>query len=175
MMLYKALIDRIFGNNAPEGVETGHLTRSTSRMSYDRAPDIVKLLPRLLNTRSSLNQDGSEGSTSRLSVEAIFPALELFRRAGPPPGRYELARDVVTYHLGSKVWLVRAMAARTFNSLVQDTDGIEEINCLFQSSYLSQNELHGRLLAVKHMLEMILVDDELSSSKSLKKLLTSPD
>ncbi|KAI9792195.1 MAG: hypothetical protein M1816_002735 [Peltula sp. TS41687] len=174
VMLYKALIDRIFGNNVPEGAEAGHLTKSTSRMSYGRAPEIAELLPRLLRTDSSLNEADPVDPASSLSVEAIFPALELFRRAGPPPGRYDLARDAITYHLGSQVWLVRAMAARTFNSFVQDRDGIEEINRLFQSSYLSHNELHGRLLAVKYILETILVDDDVSIT-ILRRLLDSLD
>lgn len=170
-MLYKALIGRMFGNNTPEVAETGHSTSSIARMSYDKVPELAGLLPRLLKLGSSISQDDSIGPAPGLSVEAIFPALELIRRAGPPPGMYDLARGAVAYHLGSKVWLVRAMASRTFSSLAHEEDGVEEISLLFQLSCLSQNELHGRLLAVKHISETILMDAELSTSKFLEPLL----
>ena len=156
-MLYKALIDRIFGNNFPANAENATSKGATSVVSWKRYPNLAEWLVKFLKLDVSTSwRSLNARSPGEPHTEVIFLVLEITHRAGPPPGYHELARSAIIRYLGSSIWLIRTMAARAFASVVQERDGIQELRLLYDTSCLSQNELHGRLLAVKQIIDALL-------------------
>jgi hypothetical protein len=164
-MLFRALIDRLIATNA-----TGHRddvsvdwSRGSSRISYDKYSSLSSLLPRLLQ-----EQPGEESRTSSQpnlglehSVQMVFPALDLLRRAGPPRELYDELKALVLNQLSNPVWHIRDLAARTYATFVS-LDGnatpdstVQELRHLGPANCRSQNGIHGRLLAIRYIVEKV--------------------
>ncbi|TAQ88243.1 hypothetical protein B7494_g3410 [Chlorociboria aeruginascens] len=144
------LIDCLFGTCESKVVtETGWDGRST-RLSYDRYPALPELLLKLL--KQPLTESHST-ITVIGAVESVFPALDLIRRAGPPPTLHQEIEKYVSIHLGSKIWQVRELAARTICALMLRDDWLEALTKLIKTSRRSSNKTHGILMAVRFVLE----------------------
>lgn len=97
-------------------------------------------------------------------MESVFPALDIVRRAGPPPSHRDEIFKLVSMHLGSRIWHVREIAARTICTLLLHQDWLSAVTSLIVGSYGSTNHLHGVLMAVRMILERRLELDPLSAT-----------
>jgi hypothetical protein len=157
LLLLRSLIDCLFGTSESKLVtEVGWDGRSI-RLSYDQYPSLPELLLKLLDT----NTDGSEASTAPLigAVESVFPALDIIRRAGPPAKYRDEIYKCVSMHVGSKIWHVREIAARTICTMMLHKNWLGDVLQLISSSGQSANRFHGILMAVKFILERRLILD----------------
>jgi hypothetical protein len=155
LLLLRSLIDSLFGTSENKAVtEAGWDGRST-KLSYDKYPALPELLLKLLDTDISKYSDLTTPKIS--SVESMFPALDIVRRAGPPSIHRNDIYKCVSVHLGSNVWHVREIAARTICTLLLDTAWLPAVVELIETSNSSTNRLHGILMALKFILERRLV------------------
>jgi hypothetical protein len=162
LLLLRSLIDCLFGTSESKAItEAGWDGRST-RLSYDRYPSLPGLLLKLLDTdtRSSATLDVPTIG----AVESVFPALDIIRRAGPPPTYRDEISRLVSMHLGSQVWHVREIAARTICTLLLHPEWLSSVVALIQSAHQSVNHFHGVLIAVRLILERRLELDRLSAT-----------
>lgn len=128
----------------------GSDTRAT-RIHFSKYPDLVGHLMNFLNSAPDIDEPLM--ATVQDSLELIFPALDLIRRAGPPEEYFESIYDNVLRHLGSEVWQVRELAACTLCRLTMGNYWIERILTLVYVSGKSANRRHGTLLALHILLE----------------------
>ena len=98
------------------------------------------------------------------AVESVFPALDIIRRAGPPPTHRDEIFKLVAKHLSSRIWHVREIAARTICTLLLHEDWLSNLIALIDNSQPSKNHLHGLLLAINFTLERRLEIDPLSAT-----------
>ncbi|KAH0562941.1 hypothetical protein GP486_002501 [Trichoglossum hirsutum] len=162
IMLFRALADRLFGTNEARNKEDIKTDNKVSKLSYDKYPNLPGLLKKLLDQTSGCSsQTESEGHTVSIfpvldSPESVFPAMDIIRRAGPPKTNSTELRSLILLHMESEIWHVRDMAARTFCSLINRPDFIEEVSYLINLPWISNNALHGRLLGVRYLLQEYL-------------------
>lgn len=99
------------------------------------------------------------------TAESVFPALDIIRRAGPPEEVRNKLYSIIAWYLGSRIWHVREIAARTLCSFLLKPDWTESIARLLQDCGSSANKLHGALLTLKFLLERLVevMPDQLSS------------
>jgi hypothetical protein len=83
----------------------------------------------------------------------VFPALDIIRRAGPPEEHGSELRKHIEGYLGSRLWHVREIAARTLCSFLLQGDWAQEIGRLLSDSASSTNRLHGALLTARFVVE----------------------
>ncbi len=157
LLLLRSLIDCLFGTGESKmSLESGWDGR-TIRVSYNKYPTLPGVLLGLLQYGAATDQGNGNPDTGHLQIksqqaaaESVFPALDIIRRAGPPEAyRAELYRAVLE-HLGSHLWHVREMAARTISSFLIARDWAADVRSLLLDGALaSTNRLHGTLLAVR--------------------------
>jgi hypothetical protein len=90
------------------------------------------------------------------AAEAVFPALDIIRRAGPPDEHRDELRRHIEEYLGSRIWHVREIAARTLCCFLLQGDWVAEIQRLLVvvvKSGSSTNRLHGVLLTARFVIE----------------------
>lgn len=163
LMLLRALIDRLFGTNESQASDFNH--SNASRMSYHRYPNLLEIVVALLRTRErDLKNDRTNQAVKTQTLESVFPALEILRRAPPPAERVEEIRGLVENLLRSRDWHVRDMAARVMArlSVLYPRDG-DLSDLLLHCRVNGQNELHGRLLSVQYILRMRMLGIKSSS------------
>lgn len=90
------------------------------------------------------------------TAESVFPALDIIRRAGPPEEFRDQLYDIIAWYLGSHIWHVREIAARTLCSFLLKPGWIKSVKKLLDSSGTSANRLHGALLVFKFLLERLV-------------------
>jgi hypothetical protein len=162
LLLIRSLIDCLFGTSESKvTAETGWDGRSI-KLSYDRYPALPDLLIRLLSIEA--DADLVLSSTAIGAVESVFPALDIVRRAGPPPQHREKIFSIVANHLSSKVWHMRDIAARTLCTLLLHENWLGDVSNLLKSCTGSANRLHGVLLATRYVLERRLDLDPKAAS-----------
>lgn len=149
--MLRSLIDCLFGTSESKSVTEAGWDGRSVRLSYERYPSLPELLLKLLDT----DIDTSESSNSPLigAVESVFPALDIIRRAGPPATHRDEIYKCVASHLGSKIWHVREIAARTICTMMLRETWLQDVLDLIGNSNRSANSLHGALMAVKFVLE----------------------
>ena len=145
-MLFRALIDRLLGSNEYGNRSDIDWTVGASKISYAKYPSLPSLLTSLLGDELRPELDDS-------SIQHVFPALEMLRRAGPPTDDFETMKTLVSRHLSSRVWHIRDLAARTYCGFVQGEQAVQAVKDLLSTSASGQNALHGRLLAAKYIAE----------------------
>jgi len=162
LLLLRSLIDCLFGTSESKAITEAGWDGRSIRLSYDRYPSLPELLLKLLDTNTS----GSEIILGPVigAVESVFPALDIVRRAGPPPTHHDEIFTLVSMHLGSRIWHVREIAARTICTLLLHDDWLSAVMGLIDSSHQSSNHLHGVLMAVRFILERRLELDPLSAT-----------
>lgn len=132
----------------------------TVRIPYHK----YKALPLLLVNLLELGKQSYGMVLGTQTAEAVFPALDIIRRAGPPEGYHEKLYDIISWYLGSRIWHVREIAARTLCSLLLTSTWLQSIEKLIGNSGDSSNKLHGALLTIKFLLERLIqvMPDQLS-------------
>ena len=156
-MLSRALIDRLFGTkDRPNGDESpSHKT--PFKLSYDKYPTLPPLLTRLLGGRmleDTSKQHQDIVLSSSVPAELVFPALDILRRAGRPNQENGIIAQLVFIHLGSKIWNIRELAARTFCSLAAEGQYISVLAELLKPYRRTSNRWHGVLLTTKFLVGM---------------------
>ncbi|KAI9870465.1 MAG: hypothetical protein M1830_004221, partial [Pleopsidium flavum] len=155
LMLFRALIDRLFGTSEQLNQTEPNNHARALRLSYDKYPNLPRLLVRLLGgdiLGDLSKQDDDTDVSSATPAEIVFPALEIIRRAGSPAQENVIISTLVMQHLGSKIWNVREMAARTYCSLVAEKEYLEKIALLLDLDWCTSNRLHGIMLSVKFLI-----------------------
>ena len=157
LMLFRSLIDRLFGtSDRPNGKETSNQSNSF-RLSYEKYPTLQPLLFRLLAgdlLGNASNQQDNVDLSSSVPAELVFPALDILRRSGRPATGSEIVDRLVFEHLGSKIWNVRELAARTFCCLASQRQYISILAKLMKPYRRTSNRWHGILLTMKLLVAM---------------------
>jgi len=117
------------------------------RISYNKYPTLPGVILGLLQSADSVGDE-----VSPAAAEAVFPALDIIRRAGPPDEHREELRVYIEGYLGSKIWHVREIAARTLCSFFLQVDWVSEIGRLLDDC-VDANQLHGVLLTARFVME----------------------
>ncbi|KAI0128637.1 putative death-receptor fusion protein-domain-containing protein [Xylariales sp. AK1849] len=152
LLLLRSLVDCLFGTNEGKStMEVGWDGRST-KIAWHK----YKALPTLLVNLLEMGQITAESSNKAASAESVFPALDIIRRAGPPEDYKDKLYDNVAWYLGSAIWHVREIAARTLCSFLLRPEWMASIRDLLQQSHASANRLHGTLLTLRYLLERLL-------------------
>lgn len=118
------------------------------RLSYSKYPSLPGVLLSLLKT----GEESLELSSQSGKAEAVFPALDIIRRAGPPEQHREELYGYVEEYLGSHLWHVREIAARALCSFLLRDGWVAALREVLSRSRDGANRLHGALLAVKFVL-----------------------
>ncbi|GAW11119.1 hypothetical protein ANO14919_004590 [Xylariales sp. No.14919] len=163
LLLLRSLIDNLFGTNENKlAMEAGWDGR-TARIPYHK----YEALPLLLVNLLELGKESSSMTMGTQTAEAVFPALDIIRRAGPPEGYIQKLYDTISWYLGSHIWHVREIAARTLCSLLLTSTWFQSIEILITSPDQTSNKLHGALLTLRFLLERLLqvMPDQLSEEK----------
>jgi len=180
LMLFRSLIDRMLGTNESADDFFDQSTGNVSRLSYDKHPGLLDLILRLLHSSSVLHtdlpQDADKSAMPNLTAEAIFPVLDLLRRA-PPPERVQLeVFDLVRVALKDASWHIRDMAARSMAALIPPgATGRVLQELTTQALSIDWNELHGRLLCIKYASKTILRLALNADDIEIEALATRPD
>ncbi|KAL2024422.1 hypothetical protein VTK56DRAFT_8233 [Thermocarpiscus australiensis] len=149
LLLLRSIIDCLLGTgeskNAIESGWDGH----SVRISYNKYPTLPGVILGLLRSA-----DGTREQESRsTATEAVFPALDIIRRAGPPEEHRHELRKYIEGYLSSHLWHVREIAARTLCCFLLQGDWVKEIGRLLSESGSYTNRLHGTLLTTKFVVE----------------------
>jgi hypothetical protein len=151
LLLLRGLLDTLFGTSESKALMEAGWDGKANRIHYGRYATLPHVLLGLLQSGRRMILDMSAGATA----EAVFPALDIIRRAGPPPTlRDELQRLVVEY-LGSPVWHVREMAARTLCSCLLHNEWLQSLLDILERDGIGtsdpKNSVHGALLTAKFL------------------------
>ncbi|KAH9900343.1 putative death-receptor fusion protein-domain-containing protein [Xylariomycetidae sp. FL2044] len=173
LLLLRSLIDCLFGTSeSKSSMEAGWDGRSV-RIPYHKYKALPPLLVNLLET----GQESAGVLIGSRTAEAVFPALDIIRRAGPPENLRDKLYGIIAWYLSSRIWHIREIAARTICSFLLGSDWLESIRCLVRDAGTSANGLHGALLTLKFLIEKLaeVMPDELSghSLRSLHDFLES--
>ncbi|KAI1646324.1 putative death-receptor fusion protein-domain-containing protein [Daldinia loculata] len=150
LLLLRSLIDCLFGTSESKtSIEAGWDGR-TIKIPYSKFKALPVLLVNLLET----GQQSSGVLIGTQTAESVFPSLDIIRRAGPPEEFRDKLYDIIAWYLGSPIWHVREIAARTLCSFLLKPGWLNSIPDLLASSETS-NKLHGALLTIKFLLERL--------------------
>ncbi|KAK0711260.1 putative death-receptor fusion protein-domain-containing protein [Lasiosphaeris hirsuta] len=168
LLLLRSLIDCLLGTGESKATMESGWDGHSVRISYGKYPTLPGVILGLLQSADEVLDE-----VSPAAAEAVFPALDIIRRAGPPEEHREELRGYIQGYLGSKIWHVREIAARTLCSFLLPVDWVAEIDRLLGERQLDANRLHGILLAMKFVIErkVDLGRDADSNSVALNSLL----
>ncbi|KAI0166428.1 hypothetical protein GGR57DRAFT_496690 [Xylariaceae sp. FL1272] len=161
LLLLRSLIDNLFGTSESKATTEAGWDGRTIKISYHK----YKALPELLMSLLDLGKESCGMVMGTNTAEAVFPALDIIRRAGPPEGYRDKLYSSVSFYLGSRIWHVREIAARTLCSLLLVPTWFQAVESLVNEPNRSANKLHGALLTVKFLLERLhqVSPDQLNS------------
>ncbi|KAK4650207.1 hypothetical protein QC762_705330 [Podospora pseudocomata] len=148
LLLLRALIDCLLGTGESKAIIESGWDGNSVRISYNKYPELPDIILGLLEA-----DDVDAGLANSAAAEAVFPALDIIRRAGPPEEHRGELRKRIENYLGSKVWHVREIAARTLCSFLLREDWVSEIGKLLEQAGTSSNRLHGALLTARFVIE----------------------
>ena len=124
------------------------IVASHSRISFDKYPKLLHVILNLLEAGQDsliIVNKPKQGAT-----ESVFPVLYILQKVLPPRQYFAKVTDLVLSITASPQWIVRDMAARTFAALIASTDASDTVRRVLEPPISNQNNLHGRLLAIKH-------------------------
>ncbi|KAA8564146.1 hypothetical protein EYC84_012123 [Monilinia fructicola] len=171
LLLLRSLIDCLFGTNENKAsIEAGWDGRST-KLSYEKYPELPEILLKLLDQETSGIEDTNTPAIG--SIESVFPALDIIRRAGPPIMLRKEIKEKVSLHLGSKFWHTRELAARTMCTFMLNDGWLLDLENLLKISDPSLNYTHGVLMTINFVLERRL--SVFSSPPSIQDLIILKD
>lgn len=158
LLLLRSLIDCLFGSHESKAMIEAGWDGKANRVAYHRYPNLPAVLRTLL--MSGHQMLAQKTATVSAAAEAVFPALDIIRRAGPP----ELLRDEIQEHvaayLSSPVWHVRELAARTLCSCLLHEGWFPVVKELIHEAVNAWgsnrlNRVHGVLLTLKCLVERL--------------------
>jgi hypothetical protein len=154
LLLLRSLIDRLFGTSESKTTTEAGWDGKSVRLDYDKYPEFPEFLMEML--KQSPGKESIAVSTSIGSIETVFPALDIIRRAGPPPQYAAQIQVAVHRYLGNNVWHVRDIAARTMSTLIPlESFSTQLSNAL--DGVGTSNKAHGVFMLVANVLERLLV------------------
>lgn len=151
LLLLRSLIDCLLGTGESKATIESGWDGTSVRISYTKYQTLPGVMLNLL--RSADTSLDSQSSSSSGAAEAVFPVLDIIRRAGPPEDLHDELKRCVEGYLGSKLWHVREIAARTLCSFMLQGDWVGEIERLFGEAKSNTNRLHGILLTARFVIE----------------------
>ncbi len=158
LLLLRSLEDVLLGTGDSKVSWDG----KSIRLAYDQYPSLPGILIRLLSGGTANRNLGKDTA----AVEAVFPALDIIRRAGPPKSHFEEVSSLVSAHLSNSSWHIRDLAATTTAALYARKSWVVSIVELLQTPYSTMNDRHGLLLAVNRVLGgQLELDSETSYGK----------
>ena len=119
------------------------------RISYNKYPTLPGVILGLLKSAGSIFTE-SPGSAA---AEAVFPALDIIRRAGPPEEHREELWGHIAGYLGSRIWHVREIAARTLCSFLLQGEWLPRLEALLEGAENCANRIHGVLMTARFAIE----------------------
>ena len=157
LILLRSLIDNLFGTQESKSMIEAGWDGKANRIAYHHYTTLPGALVNLLRSGHHVM---TPTASDTASAEAVFPALDILRRAGPPDTFREDLQELVARYLASPVWHVREMAARTLCSCLlrqQWLDVMADLlqNALHDRSKYSYNHVHGILMALKFVVERL--------------------
>lgn len=133
-MLFRALLDRIFGNH---DMNTVQATKLRLGQTSDRLIAIaVDLLSHASHTENP----------SAVKAEGTFPALQLLRRLSSTVEYGSEVIQAVERVLRSSQWHIRDLAAQTLAVITPAAQTLQTFEGLLDATTKDQNALHGALL-----------------------------
>ncbi|OTA66695.1 hypothetical protein K449DRAFT_325817 [Hypoxylon sp. EC38] len=171
LLLLRSLIDCLFGTSESKtSIEAGWDGR-TVKIPYHK----FKSLPALLVNLLEMGQQSRGVLIGTQTAESVFPALDIIRRAGPPEEFRDKLYGIILWYLGSRIWHIREIAARTLCSFLLKPGWLESVADLINTSEASANKLHGALLTFKFLLERLVevMPDQISAIYDLLEKLLS--
>ncbi|KAK3996097.1 thyroid adenoma-associated protein [Cladorrhinum sp. PSN332] len=151
LLLLRSLIDCLLGTGESKALIESGWDGTSVRISYNKYPTLPGVILGLLK---SVSIDENVGQVlNSAAAEAVFPALDIIRRAGPPEENRDELREHIETYLGSRIWHVREIAARTLCSFLLQTDWAVEIGKLLNKCGSNMNQLHGTLLTARFVVE----------------------
>lgn len=166
LLLLRSLIDCLFGTNENKSSMDAGWDGKTLRVSYVKYPTLSEDLISLLQS----GRDAMEAGVQNSAAESVFPALDIIRRAGPPDAHRDELYGLIAEYLGSHLWHVREIAARTLCSFLLHKAWVPLVNQLLYDAVGSTNRLHGTLLTIKSCLERVseVTPDSLEGKSQIK-------
>ncbi|KAL9077573.1 MAG: hypothetical protein Q9157_003325 [Trypethelium eluteriae] len=153
LMLFRALIDRLLGTNESQ-LPDEPIVASHSRISFGKYPKVLDIILRFLKASHATLAAGHDLATGQYwqqgTTENVFPVFYILQRALPPRNHVVEIQNLVLSLTASPQWIVRDMAARTFAALVATNTSVDTLQSVLMPPIVSQNSLHGRLLAAKY-------------------------
>ncbi|TGZ77092.1 hypothetical protein EX30DRAFT_335894 [Ascodesmis nigricans] len=148
VMLFTALTNRLFGTRKSRNDYTFTAASFTTKSFFEKFPTARDVL--LQNLKDKV-PDLEENA---VAVEMVYPALSLLARLDTAPDySMEDFRPLVKKCMKSRIWKVREMSARAFTALVKPKEVVDTVGELLESKEAGQNGLHGRLCAVRALME----------------------
>lgn len=168
-------MDSLLGTGeSKDGIEKGW-DGKTVRIPYIKYDALPAILVDLLRPRS----DHGEGEKENMTAETVFPALDIVRRAGPPQKFRGELYEYTAFYLGSHLWRVRDIAARTLCSFLLSEERSNSLGTFLAERNASANRIHGTLILVAAMVGRIghlehsgVSGKSLSASQSHETMLT---
>lgn len=149
LLLLRSLIDCLLGTGESKSTMESGWDGHSVRISYNKYPTLPGVILSLLQSA-----DKALDEVSSSAAEAVFPALDIIRRAGPPDEHRAELRRYIEGYLSSRIWHVREIAARTLCSFLLRDDWVAEISRLLaEGEKLGANRLHGILLTLGFVIE----------------------
>ncbi|KAK3375057.1 putative death-receptor fusion protein-domain-containing protein [Podospora didyma] len=149
LLLIRSLIDCLLGTGESKAIIESGWDGHSIRISYQKYPTLPGVILSLLQSADGVLDQPSHSA----AAEAVFPALDIIRRAGPPEEYRDELRSHIESYLGSRIWHVREIAAKTLCSFMVQEDWVPEIQKLLVQSKGHANRVHGTLLAARFIIE----------------------
>ena len=151
LMLFRAVTDRLLGTSE---LYLDDFATGRKRISAKRHPQLLDVINGLLTQESSLTE-----SQESLRYEGVFPALQLLQHTDVPENRIGDVRYAIQRLISNPSWHLRDRSAKTNASFA--FQGAQDLEDLLISNAISQNALHGSLLAAKY----IVIETRLAHQK----------
>ncbi|SPO02760.1 uncharacterized protein DNG_05435 [Cephalotrichum gorgonifer] len=156
LLLLRGLMDSLFGTSESKSTMEAGWDGTANCIDYDRYPSLAPVLLSLLKSGRSMVYE----LTTIAAAEAVFPALDIIRRAGPPASQRDELQTYVAEYLGSPAWHVREIAARTLCSCMLHSDWLPALRSLLSPEDIANperetNRFHGALLTGRFLVERL--------------------
>ncbi|RPA77762.1 hypothetical protein BJ508DRAFT_378707 [Ascobolus immersus RN42] len=149
IMLYTALINRLFGTTKSRNVFAATSGLHTTKSFFSKYPGIRNTLQENLEKEIQ-----SYNETGRLNAEMLFPALALLSRLDCSPEFAEMApfEPLIRDCMKNKNMRIRFAAAKALTAMIETDYILPEIADSLSCNIDHQNYLHGRLLGVQALI-----------------------
>lgn len=140
-------MDNLFGTSESKSMMEAGWDGKANRLNYSRYPSLAPVLLGLLKDGRAIIHE----LTTTAAAEAVFPALDIIRRSGPPAAQRDELQKYIAEYLGSPAWHVREIAARTLCSCLLHKEWLNSLRQLLirkepSGSASEANRCHGALL-----------------------------